>query len=578
MTPTRRCERAVNSMANETPTVESIKQEFSRMLAYNAKIRLDETVQLNENYFVGKQWEGVKANGLPTPVFNFIKRCVLFAVASITTENIKMQASPMGNAALGKDAQRISDVVNRDFEQLFEMNKVSSIIREYMRNAAVDGDGCTYTYWDAELDTGLETKGGIVTEIIENTRVGFGNEAERRVQKQPYILIESREMTDALRRRAKSVGCAQAADIRPDSDSHQIDSYKQADNKTTVILRMWKNPETKTVWACEAAGNVMVREPWDMGLKLYPLTWINWDYVQNSYHGVSMLTGLVPNQDFVNKAYAMSMLSLMTTAFPKIVYDKTRVPKWDNGVGRAIGVNGGDVTNVAKIIDPAQISPQIAQFITLATEQTQTFLGATPAAMGDTRPDNTSAIIALQRAAAIPSDITKQNMFQSIEDLGRIYLDFMAANYGKRDVFAPLPDDIQPEILLYAGIKPGEMQVVEFDYSVLRDMPMSIKLDVGASSYWSEIASMQTLDNLLMQKQITLVEYLERVPEGYIPKKQELIESHKRMTQQAAPPAPAVGGMEAPDAAVSGGLPQEIPTGGGYSQLQRAISETGVSP
>lgn len=554
-------------MANNMPTLEGIKQEYARMLAYNAQIRLDETVQLNENYFVGKQWEGVHANGLPTPVFNFLKRCVLFSVASITTENIKMQASPMGNAANRTDAQRISDVVNRDFEQLFESNRISSIIREYMRNAAVDGDGCTYTYWDAELDTGLENKGGIVTEIIDNTHVGFGNEAERRVQKQPYILIESRELTEALRARAKAAGCAQWEDIRPDAENHQIDSYKQADNKTTVLLRLWKNPETKTVWACEATETVMIRAPWNMGLKLYPITWINWDYVQDSYHGMSMLTGLIPNQDFVNKAYAMSMVSLMTTAFPKIVYDKTRVPKWDNGVGKAIGVNGGDVTNVAKIIDPAQISPQIAQFITLATEQTQTFLGATPAALGNTKPDNTSAIIALQRASAIPSDITKQNMFQSIEDLGRIYLDFMAVNYGRRTVQVPLPE-VDAQVLLYAGMEPGSLQAVEFDYTVLQDMPMSIKLDVGASSYWSEIASMQTLDNLLMQKQITLVEYLERVPEGYIPKKQELIEAHRRMQEtpqgaQSAAPAEA-------------GQPEGIPMDAGAVQLQRAMNETGA--
>lgn len=560
-------------MCNKTPTVETVRREYDQMLAYNAKISLDETVQLNENYFVGKQWEGVNANGLPTPVFNFLKRCVLFSVASITTENIKMQASPMGNAAGREDAQRISDVVNRDFEQLFEMNKISGIIREYMRNAAVDGDGCTYTYWDPELDTGLENRGGIVTEIIENTRVGFGNESERRVQKQPYILIESREMTDALRARAREAGCAQWEDIRPDAENHQIDSYKQADNRTTVILRMWKNPETGTVWACEVAGNVMVRAPWDMALKRYPITWINWDYVQSSYHGMSMITGLLPNQDFINKAYAMSMVSLMTTAFPKIVYDKTRVPKWDNGVGKAIGVNGGDVTNVAKIIDPAQISPQIAQFISMATEQTQTFLGATPAALGNTRPDNTSAIIALQRASAIPSDITKQNMFQSIEELGRIYLDFMAANYGRRTVQAPLPE-VDAQVLLYAGIEPGSMQTVEFDYAVLQDLPMRIKLDVGASSYWSETASMQTLDNLLVQKQITLVEYLERVPEGYIPKKQELIEAHRRAqtqeTEQALPQT------ERADAAAGDGALREPPGSSGYSQLQRAISETGA--
>lgn len=64
-----------------------------------------------------------------------------------------------------------------------------------------------------------------------------------------------------------------------------------------------------------------------------------------------------------------------------------------------------------------------------------------------------------------------------------------------------------------------------FDFSVLKEIPMSIQLDVGASSYWSEIASQQTLDNLLVQNKIDLVDYLERIPNGYITKKQELLES-----------------------------------------------------
>ena len=130
-----------------------------------------------------------------------------------------------------------------------------------------------------------------------------------------------------------------------------------------------------------------------------------------------MITGLIPNQIFVNKLWAMAQLSLMTTAFPKVVYDATRVGKWDNRIGAAIGIQGGDVNNVAKIIDPASISPQISQFIQLAVEETEQSLGATSVALGDTRPDNTSAIIALQRAASTTSEITKQNLYKSIEDL-----------------------------------------------------------------------------------------------------------------------------------------------------------------
>ena len=54
-----------------------------------------------------------------------------------------------------------------------------------------------------------------------------------------------------------------------------------------------------------------------------------------------------------------------------------------------------------------------------------------------------------------------------------------------------------------------------------------LKLDVGASSFWSEITSIQTLDNLLMQDRISLEDYLERIPEGYVSRKQELIDKIK---------------------------------------------------
>ena len=68
----------------------------------------------------------------------------------------------------------------------------------------------------------------------------------------------------------------------------------------------------------------------------------------------------------------------------------------------------------------------------------------------------------------------------------------------------------------------GAEELALFDFSVLRQLPLNVKLDVGASSYWSEIASMQTLDNLLLHDKITLLQYLERIPQGYVARKQEL--------------------------------------------------------
>lgn len=485
---------------------------------FNNQINLDDTVENNENFFIGKQWEGVAANGLPTPVFNFLKRVTLFQVASITSDNLKLQAAPL-NA--DKETQRCAEIVNGEFNSLFEHNRIGSLSREFMRNAAVDGDGCMYVYWDAEAETGQKSKGAICTEALENTRVFFGNANDRRVQKQPYIIIERRVMLDEVRSMVD-----EPERIQPDARQGKF----QTGDKVTVLLKLFK--ENGTVHAFECTKDCVVREKWDLGIRRYPIVWLNWDYVHDCYHGQALITGLIPNQLFVNKAYAAAQLSLMTSAFPKTVYDKTRVPKWTNQVGGAIGVAGGDVNGVAKILEPAQISPQVAQFINQAVDHTQTFLGATAAAMGDTRPDNTSAIIALQRASAVPSEITRQNFYQCLEDLGLIYMDFMAEYYGKRKIFRPAGEALPREVIQFQEMEGEETVAIEFDFAALKNCPMSLKLDVGASSYWSEIAAIQTLDNLLSQGKIDIVDYLERIPDGYVTKRKELMEKYSAAQQQ----------------------------------------------
>jgi hypothetical protein len=103
---------------------------------------------------------------------------------------------------------------------------------------------------------------------------------------------------------------------------------------------------------------------------------------------------------------------------------------------------------------------------------------------------------------------------------------------------------------------------------------MTIKLDVGASSYYSEIASIQTLDNLLRDGHIDILQYLERIPDGYIPNRRALIEEIKRnrtamAAEQPTEPTPSGGapteGVQIPD----------IPGGRGYGELQRVINQTG---
>ena len=549
---------------------QKVAKEYEAGLSFNQGIDLYDCVQTNENFFIGKQWEGVKSNGLPTPVFNFLKRVVLFSVANVSTDNLKLHAKRMPSSGQmpAYMAELLADILNDQFASIFEFNKMGSCIREFCRNAAVDADGCAYTYWDPDVDTGQPGKGAIRTEVLLNTQVMFGNPNSRDVQSQPYILIERRMLVKDARKRAKANGKDTeliTADDKEGGDPH-LDQL--GGDKVTVLLRLWLDDKSGTIHGYECTKNAEIRKEWDLGIKLYPITWMNWDYVQDCYHGQAMITGLIPNQIFVNKLFAMSMISLMTLAYPKVVFDKTKVAKWSNRVGAAIAVNG-NVDGVAKIIDPASISPQISQFIDIAISYTQKFLGASDVALGDTRPDNTSAIIALQRAAATPMELTKQNLLQSIEDLGRIYMEFMAEYYGTRYVEVTGPN--------------GQGKViVPFDFSVLKKIPFTVELDVGASSYWSEIASMQTLDNLLMQNKISTVEYLKRIPAGQITDRETLIavlEEQERMEKaMAGIPVPDAGAQQTSVPGATDEAEPPVRGGPGYGALQRKINQTGEVP
>ena len=119
--------------------------------------------------------------------------------------------------------------------------------------------------------------------------------------------------------------------------------------------------------------------------------------------------------------------------------------------------------------------------------------------------------------------ISKANLYQWVEDIGYIWLDFMIAKYGERSLTI---------------VENGQRKVIPFDFSQLKDVKFQLKVNVGASSYWSEIASLQTLDRLLMDAKIDFIQYLERIPDGVIPKKEDLINELRMAMQNPPPPEP----------------------------------------
>lgn len=569
--------------ARDKPTVQDAWNIYTRGIQYNDQLHHDETIKANRNMVLGRQWEGVVSNGLPTPVFNVLKRVVGYVTATITSENIAVNATKMGNEKEPDEMVSCTEVANAEFISIIERNDLLKQIRRFTRSAAIDGDAAIHVYWDDEFETGNKAKGCIRTEVLPSETIMFGNPSTPDVQSQPYITISKREIVRNVQIKAKNNGLPYKNVYSTGNNSNSIDQAKLdlSNEKCTVLLTYWKD-EKGHVWEFESTETAVITEPVDLGITMYPIVWLPWDEIADCYHGEAMVTGLIPNQVFINRAWAMTMISITRSAFSKVIFDKTRIKQWDNRVGGAIGIQGGDVNTAARIIEPAPISPQVSELISLCTTQTQDSMGANAAALGDIRPDNTSAILSLQKAAATPHETTKRNLYSAIEDIFRIALDYMGEYYGKRILLVPTPAKVA-SMYEFAQMEAPEYVEVEYDFKFFSKHSIQIKLDVGASSYFSEIASMQTLDNLLINKQIDIVEYLERIPEGQIPNKGGLIAEKKKQKQQQE-------SMMAQMAAQQNAQPQvqqsvdaenninaaddapEVKGGSGYSHLQRMIN------
>ncbi|MBQ9633133.1 MAG: hypothetical protein IJV04_09540, partial [Lachnospiraceae bacterium] len=213
---------------------------------------------------------------------------------------------------------------------------------------------------------------------------------------------------------------------------------------------------------------------------------------------------------------------LQTQAFPTKIYNADLIPNISNEVGTAIGVRnlqpGQQIGEVISTIPAANMSNQIIQAIDLCMAYTKECLGATDAQMGSVRPDNTSALMVLQNASEVPLENTRAGLHEWVEDIGAILLDMMGTYYGSRPVVI-------------------DHSMREFDFSVFKHLWLNMSVDVGATTYYSEIAAVQTLDNLRRDGTLSVIEYLERMPDKLITRKQELIESLKK--QMGEPPAAA---------------------------------------
>lgn len=518
---------------------EEIWKAYEAGQSYKDNIDLYNTVEENERFYIGDQWHGLNVPNIILPVLNYTKRTTSMLVAKISADDIAAKITPF---LTDEKSENVAKMLSRELDKVVELQGIKKLCKRGVRNSAVDGDGCIYTYWDGDAPTGQTASGMVAAELIENINVYFANPHTTDVQGQRHIIIARRKTVDDVREIAEKNGVKKddIEMIKSDSDTHQGEQDSE-DKLCTLLTVLFK--KDGTVHAVECTEKIIVRKEWDTELKRYPIAWLPWEVRRSSMHGMAALTSMIPNQIAINKVWAGLIRTMERMGFPVLILNRTFMQKdangrvtWSGQPGSVLSVEGspGDVRNIASYLEGAPINPNITAITDNLTAQTRDTMGTNDATSGNVRPDNASAIIALQTADTVPLELNRQSYNDWIEDLYRNILDMMAANYGRRIIEWEEPDPVTGKDMPVAQ---------EYDFDTLDYENLRISVDIGAASMWSEITQMDTINAIftsgIMDDLQKFKLYLETVPDKYLPGKAKMLaycEEQMKMMQPTVTP------------------------------------------
>lgn len=555
---------------------------------------LYEQGKINERFYIGDQWHGARCgNDRPLVRHNVIKRIGDYKMAVVASNPVTVNYSVEGvpntvgisdRARDERDAFAQGQISPQDsmglppeeelavtmtalsdyFKTTAERVKFDDLKEQALRNAYVSGTGVLHTYWDDKIRTGLYAdesgttpiQGDIACEVLDIENVYFGDPNLYDVQAQPYIIIAQRKSVADLQREARRNGRSEAEidAIKPDRDTGYMAGDMSEDEpedsrKATVLTKFWKEwakDGTCKIMASVAARGATIRYRWDTKLRLYPLAVFRWERRRNCAYGESEITYLIPNQIAINRMLTANVWAVMMLGMPLTLVNGDVVNQpITNDPGQIIKINGTseDMLNAVRYVNPPNFAPAFDNNIASLISNTLTQAGANDAALGDVRPDNTSAIVAVREAATMPMQTVQNRFYSFVEDVARVWAEMWVTMYGRRSL------KIEDE---------NGVWYMPFDGEKYRDLLISVKVDVGASTLWSEIQSVNTLDNLLASQIITPKQYLERLPKGSVPNLSGLIremQEAQRAQEEAAMQAPEQQGIDVQS--IIDGLPPE---------------------
>lgn len=552
-------------MSNEPSYATKFWRRYEKGKEYLDIKRLIERSNTCWNFFVGKQWEGIEADGEELPFLNFIHANVMRKVTTIYTNRMAVNYSDMEGR---EDLQPVYEKLSQMFSAKWEKANEDVLCRKSLKHGNITGDGLQY------FPTGNVED----VQILFNTDVLYGDESEPNIQRQPYIIIQERRSVEEVKEMARENGIPEEEVqlIVPDRDTEytlgNIGEVEDADSSDTMKVTMIthfekkKEPITEAIWedsdgerigtqiqvgerdvvyVAKCTKNAMVEyerpikgepSPIDKAngrqgraLSLYPIIKFSWEEYPNDARGVSQVEPLIPNQILINKTLARRSMTTKNTAYPRMAYDSTMVanPEALQEVGMPIEVTAGGAQSVNQAVaylNPAQSNDEPKKLTDDLLEITQELSGSGDTTMGniDLQRVAASAIVAVNDQAQSMHDDTVANLQLFVEDMANLWVElWQVFNPNgmtvvvKQTVQQPVIDPMtgQPAIDPMTGMQQMQTQEIDVPMEITAEELDQIKpitrIDVTKDNSFTREAQQQVIDGLLENGLIDLEEWCE---------------------------------------------------------------------
>lgn len=485
-------------------------------------------------FYEGDQWGGLTDDGAPLPMYNFIT-----PVADFKTAKLAMNTKTISLTVENEKQKGIVETINRQLRQAWEFADMEMECWEAVKQGVISGhsviffpDGGIFEQKKEELCWCKDHR--VVVQILDGCQVFFGNEQDRKLQNQPYIIIQERLLTEQIKATAKKNGLSDEEidkilpDERNDSDitTGQKKEINTAGGFTTSLIYFER--VEGGVRFCRATKDVIYQPFQDLKTDYYPMT----DYAvkrqKGKARGLGEVKNMIPNQIELNKTLFRKSVSNKTTTFAKLIYNSDMVenpedlskPGASIAVRDAMGV--GNVQQMVGYLMPGGTGNEASNYMGELLSNTKELAGAGDAALGNINPEQASgaAITAVRDQADIPMNENVAAYTRMVKEIARVWYHMIIAHNPTGYVC----DD---------GTKVSA--------ETLKSICPKIKIDVSPGLPNTVAARVNSLYQLLADGHISFDEFLELAPpESNIPTeeikklRQEAQEKQNQMMNQKA--------------------------------------------